>query len=337
MNPIIIAEAGVNHNGDIEIAKRLIEAAAKAECDYVKFQTFKTQNVVTRHAKKAEYQEVNTGNNESQYEMLVKIEMSYENHYKLVEHCKACNIKFLSTAFDLESVAFLETLNMDMWKIPSGEIVNLPYLRKIASFKKKIIMSTGMSTMDEIDTALKILVANGAEKDNITVLHCNTDYPTKYTDVNLNAMNTIRDTLQVKVGYSDHTLGIEVPIAAVAMGATIIEKHFTLDTSFDGPDHKASLTPKELEEMVVSIRHISNALGTGKKVPSESELKNKDIARRSIHILHTLSKNHIITENDLIMKRPGNGISPMLVDSVIGRTLKRDVAADHILSTDDFI
>lgn len=337
MNPIIIAEAGVNHNGDIEIAKRLIEAAANAECDYVKFQTFKTRNVITRFAKKAEYQEVNTGKSETQYEMLVKLEMSYENHYKLIEHCKACNIKFLSTAFDLESVAFLETLNMDMWKIPSGEIVNLPFLRKIASFKKKIILSTGMSTMAEIDNALKILVENGAEKDNITVLHCNTDYPTKYADVNLNAMNSIRDTLHVKVGYSDHTLGIEVPIAAVAMGATIIEKHFTLDTSMDGPDHKASLTPKELEKMVVSIRHISKALGTGVKVPSESELKNKDIARKSIHILHALPKNHIITEEDLIMKRPGNGISPMLVDSVIGKRLQRDVPTDHILSTDDFI
>lgn len=337
MNPIIIAEAGVNHNGDINIAKRLIEAAAKAQCDYVKFQTFKTQNVVTKYAKKAEYQEKNTGNSETQYEMLVKIEMSYESHYQLVEHCKACNIKFLSTAFDLESVAFLETLNLDMWKIPSGEIINLPYLRKIASFKKKIILSTGMSTMEEIDTALKILVSNGAEKDNITVLHCNTDYPTKYSDVNLNAMNNIRDTLKVNVGYSDHTLGIEVPIAAVALGATIIEKHFTLDTSMDGPDHKASLTPKELEEMVIAIRNISSALGSGIKIPSESELKNKDIARRSIHILHSLPKNHIITENDLIMKRPGNGISPMLVDSVIGKTLQLDVPADHFLKPDDFI
>jgi N,N'-diacetyllegionaminate synthase len=337
MYPIIIAEAGVNHNGDLEIAKRLIEAAAKAECDYVKFQTFKTQNVVTKYAKKAAYQEVNTGKSETQYEMLLKIEMSYENHYKLIEHCKACNIKFLSTAFDLESVAFLDTLNMDMWKIPSGEIVNLPYLRKIASFKKKIILSTGMSTMAEIENALNILVENGAEKDNIIVLHCNTDYPTNYVDVNLNAMNSIRDTLHVKVGYSDHTLGIEVPIAAIAMGAVVIEKHFTLDTSMVGPDHKASLTPKELKEMVVSIRNIYNALGTGVKVPSESELKNKDIARRSIHILQALPKNHIITEKDLIMKRPGNGISPMLVDSIIGKTLQRDVPTDHILSIDDFV
>jgi N,N'-diacetyllegionaminate synthase len=280
---------------------------------------------------------VNTGKSETQYEMLLKIEMSYENHYKLIEHCKACNIKFLSTAFDLESVAFLDTLNMDMWKIPSGEIVNLPYLRKIASFKKKIILSTGMSTMAEIENALNILVENGAEKDNIIVLHCNTDYPTNYVDVNLNAMNSIRDTLHVKVGYSDHTLGIEVPIAAIAMGAVVIEKHFTLDTSMVGPDHKASLTPKELKEMVVSIRNIYNALGTGVKVPSESELKNKDIARRSIHILQALPKNHIITEKDLIMKRPGNGISPMLVDSIIGKTLQRDVPTDHILSIDDFV
>lgn len=337
MNPIIIAEAGVNHNGDINIAKRLIEAAAKAECDYVKFQTFKTQNVVTKHAKKAEYQEINTGKNESQYEMLVKIEMSYENHFKMIEHCKACNIKFLSTAFDLESLAFLETLNLDIWKIPSGEIINLPYLRKIASFKKKIILSTGMSTMEEIDTALKILVSNGVEKDSITVLHCNTDYPTKFSDVNLYAMNNIRDTLKVQVGYSDHTLGIEVPIAAVAMGATVIEKHFTIDTSLEGPDHKASLTPKELKEMVRAIRNITKALGTGIKIPSESELKNKDIARKSIHISRPLPKGHILTESDIIMKRPGYGISPMKMEMVIGKKLKINLDTDHMLSLEDII
>lgn len=336
---LIIAEAGVNHNGDINLAKKLIDVAVEAGVDYVKFQTFKTENLVSAHAKKAEYQKKNLKDDtsDSQFDMLKKLELSIENHHELIDYCKSKSIRFLSTAFDLESIDLLNSLGIDLFKIPSGEITNLPYLKKIGAFNKQVIVSTGMSVMSEIEDAIQVLVQSGTNRENISVLHCTTDYPTAMEDVNLNAMLSIQKQLNIPIGYSDHTLGIEVPVAAVAMGATIIEKHFTLDKTLPGPDHKASLEPMELIAMVQAIRHIEKALGESNKKPSEAEQKNRLVARKSIHLAKSLSKNHILNESDLIMKRPGDGISPMLIENVLGKKLKDNFEIEHKLNFDDLI
>ena len=337
MKTTIIAEAGVNHNGSMENAKRLIELAAEAGVDYVKFQTFKASDLVSKKAKKAGYQKQNMKHDldDSQLNMLQKLELSYDDHLLLIEHCRQHKVKFFSTAFDLESVDLLNSFQPSLWKIPSGEITNLPYLEKIGSLKKDIILSTGMCTMQEIKDAIEILIKNGTDKTQITVLHCNTEYPTPLADVNLKAMLDIQNTFGVAVGYSDHTLGIEVPVAAVALGATVVEKHFTLDKSMDGPDHKASLEPHELKQMVSAIRNIELALGDGKKRPSESEFKNIIIARKSIHLKHELKQGHTLCKDDFIMKRPGNGISPMDLYSLIGKKLRSALLADHQLQLSD--
>lgn len=330
---LIIAEAGVNHNGNMLMAKKLIDAAVDAGADYVKFQTFKTENLVSAVAKKAEYQQKNMSDasSDSQYDMLKKLELSAEQHRELIAYCEQKNIRFLSTAFDLESIDLLNSFGMDLFKIPSGEITNLPYLKKIGALNKQVIVSTGMCIMNEIEDAVNVLINAGTSRTKISVLHCTTDYPTAMKDVNLNAMFSIQKQLNVPIGYSDHTLGIEVPIAAVAMGATIIEKHFTLDKSLPGPDHKASLEPAELKAMVMAIRNIEKALGNAEKQPSESEKKNMIVARKSIHLVKKLTKNHVLTENDLIMKRPGDGISPMLLEQVIGKKLICDLDIEHKL------
>jgi N,N'-diacetyllegionaminate synthase len=328
---IIIAEAGVNHNGSLQLAKKLIDAATMAGVDYVKFQTFNAKKLSSKQAKKAEYQRKNTDTSESQQEMLEKLELSVADHYELIEYCNQMNIKFLSTAFDFESIRFLASLNLDFWKIPSGEITNYPYLKKIAHTHKPVVLSTGMSTLEDIQNALNILTEHGVRKEDITVLHCNTEYPTPFKDVNLLAINYIAKELSVKVGYSDHTLGIEVPVAAVALGATIIEKHFTLDRTMEGPDHKASLEPHELKTMVQAIRHIEMALGNEKKTVTESEAKNRAIARKSIVAAIDIKKGEIFTEDNITVKRPGNGISPMQWDNVIGKTAVRDFFEDELI------
>lgn len=329
---IIIAEAGVNHNGDIEKAKLLIEKAAEAGADFVKFQTFQSEKVVTKTAKRAEYQDANTGNSDSQYEMIKRLELSHEMHDKIIAHCKKNNIKFLSTGFDLESLDYLNGLGIPLFKIPSGEITNLPYLRKVASFGKPVVMSTGMADMKEVKEAVEVLVSEGIEKGSLTVVHCNTEYPTPMEDVNLRAMNSIGEELNVKIGYSDHTLGVEVPIAAVAMGATVIEKHFTLDRNLPGPDHIASLEPEELKEMVQSIRNIEQAIsGSGKKEPSLSETKNKAIVRKSIVAAKKIKEGDLFTESNLTVKRPGDGISPMQWDNLIGTRAKKDYLEDELI------
>ena len=334
---LIIAEAGVNHNGDIDLAKQLIDIAAEAGADIVKFQTFKTEKLVSTSAKKADYQVNNmpSETDNSQFAMLRKLELSPADHLALMAHCQLRNIQFLSTAFDLESLDFLAGLGIDIFKIPSGEITNLPYLRKIGSFNKQVIASTGMATMDDISAMLGVLIEAGTSRENITVLHCNTDYPSPFRDVNLRAMQTIGETFGVAVGYSDHTSGIEVPIAAVALGATVIEKHFTLDRSLEGPDHLASLEPDELTHMIRAIRNIELALGDSVKQPTPSEQKNIAVARKSIHLARPLAAGQILTEADLVMKRPGSGISPMLLDSVTGRSLAVDVMPDHLLRWED--
>lgn len=329
---LIIAEAGVNHNGDIQLAKKLIDAAANAGVDYVKFQTFNSKKLVSKKAQKADYQKENTSKiNESQLEMLQKLELTKEMHLELIQYCNLKKIKFLSTGFDLESIEFLNQLNIDLFKVPSGEITNLPYLRKISGLGKPIIISTGMADMHEIKEALSVLTLEGVKSEDITILHCNTEYPTPMCDVNLNAMNTIGETLGVAIGYSDHTLGIEIPIAAVAMGATVIEKHFTLDKSMDGPDHKASLEPNELKAMVTAIRNIEIALGHGIKEPSESEKKNKTIARKSIVAQCNIEKGAVLTKENITVKRPGNGISPMLWDTIIGTEASKNYKEDDLI------
>ncbi|GAB4284949.1 MAG: N-acetylneuraminate synthase [Marinilabiliales bacterium] len=328
-NSFIIAEAGVNHNGSINTAKKMIEVAVKAGVNAIKFQTFKTENIVSKNAKKADYQIQNTGSNESQFDMIKKLELNEEQHLELITYCKKRNIEFLSSPFDLESIDLLNNLGLEIFKIPSGEITNYPYLQKIGALKKQVILSSGMSTLQEIENALKILLENGTNKENITVLHANTEYPTPMEDVNLKAMLTIRDKFNIKVGYSDHTLGIEVPIAAVALGACVIEKHFTLDRNMIGPDHKASLEPDELTNMVKAIRNIEIALGNGEKKPSKSELKNIAIARKSIHAKTNIKKGEIFTENNIIAKRPGDGISPMLWNQIIGKKAKKDFKSDE--------
>lgn len=332
---LIIAEAGVNHNGSIELAKQLIDRAAEAGADIVKFQTFKTENLVSRAAVKAAYQKKNMEGGDTQFDMLKKLELSEADHHELIAHCKKTGIEFWSTAFDADSIHLLQKLGINRWKVPSGEITNLPYLQQIGALNHDIILSTGMCTMEEIEEAIAALVEAGTAKTKITVLHCNTEYPTPMSDVNLKAMQEIGAKIGVRVGYSDHTAGIEVPVAAVALGAEVIEKHFTLDKNMEGPDHKASLEPGELKEMVKSIRNIEQALGTGNKQPSPSELKNKSIARKSIHLKREMKEGDIITADDLEMKRPGDGISPMRMNSVIGKKLKTDTPAEYKLSPDD--
>lgn len=328
---LIIAEAGVNHNGSIEMAKRLIEKAADAGVDYVKFQTFKSEKLVSRHATKAEYQKANTDGEDSQLKMLQQLELSHSDHLQLIEHCNHCGVKFLSTAFDLDSIDFLSSLNLDLWKIPSGEITNLPYLRRIAQKGGKVIMSTGMCTIEDIEMAVNVLISNGTPRENITLLHCNTEYPTPWGDVNLRAMHDIAQRLNLPVGYSDHTQGIEVPIAAVALGATVIEKHFTLDNNLPGPDHKASLEPHALKAMVEAIRHIELSLGNGVKEISESERKNIAIARKSIVAATHISAGEIFTEENLTVKRPSGGISPMRWDEIIGTPATRNYLPDEMI------
>ena len=330
---IIIAEAGVNHNGNLNIAKRLIDAAVDAGVDYVKFQTFKTENLVSPSAPKADYQIENTQNqNETQYQMLKNLELSMEDHYELIAYCNKKNINFFSTAFDLESLDFLHSLNFSLFKIPSGEITNYPYLYKIGSFKKEVIISTGMCTMQEIEEAIEVLINAGTDRNRITVLHCNTEYPTPMIDVNLKAMLDIQEKLKVAIGYSDHTLGIEVPIAAVALGACVIEKHFTLDKSMHGPDHAASLEPIELKEMVAAIRNIELVLsGDGVKNPSNSEQKNITIARKSIVAKTAIKKGEAFTVENITTKRPANGISAMKWKELMGTIAKKDYNAEELI------
>jgi N,N'-diacetyllegionaminate synthase len=323
---IIIAEAGVNHNGSLERAFKMIEAAASAGADFVKFQTFNTELCISKEAPMAEYQKINAKDENSQFEMVKKLELSQDDHYKLVEHCKKHKIKFLSTGFDLPSIEFLNTLNIELFKVPSGEITNLPYLRRIADFNRPIILSTGMANIQEIKDAVEVLKAQ-----NITILHCNTEYPTPYKDVNLNAMLTIQKDFGVSVGYSDHTLGIEIPIAATALGARVIEKHFTLDRNLPGPDHIASLEPDELRAMVKAIRNIEVAMGSGVKAPSESEFKNIAIARKSIVASRKIQKGETLSADNLTTKRPGTGINPMLWDKVLGTTASRDFREDELI------
>ena len=330
---LIIAEAGVNHNGEINLAKQLIDAAVDEGVDYVKFQTFNSKKLVSKFAEKASYQKTNTKDeNESQLAMLQKLEMSKEMHFELIDYCRSKNIKFLSTAFDLESVDFLHELNIDLFKIPSGEMTNLPYLRKIGGLGKPVILSTGMGSLEEIGEAMNALIKAGTKKENITILHCNTEYPTPMSDVNLLAMNTIGKTYDVPVGYSDHTLGIEVPIAAVALGATVIEKHFTLDKTMEGPDHIASLEPHELTSMVKSIRNIEKALGFDEKIASASESKNIQISRKSIVASKNIQKGEIFSEENLTVKRPGNGISPMRWDDFIGKIAQSNFSEDELIT-----
>jgi len=327
----IIAEAGVNHNGSLDLAKRLADVAVDAGADAVKFQTFKTENLVSRNAKKADYQKETTDTSESQFDMIKKLELDMDIHQKLIDHCQENNIMFLSTPFDNDSVNLLSDLGLQIFKIPSGEITNLPYLRHIGSLDKQVILSTGMSNIQEVEDALTILVGAGTLKENITVLHANTMYPTPMEDVNLNAMLTMQRELGVAVGYSDHTLGIEVDIAAVAMGASVIEKHFTLDKTMDGPDHKASLEPKELKAMVSAIRNIEKALGGNGKKPSPSEGINIDIVRKSIVATKTIKKGELLSDDNISTKRPGTGLSPMKWDEVIGTVASKNYQSDELI------
>jgi N,N'-diacetyllegionaminate synthase len=327
----IIAEAGINHNGDIRIAKEMINEASRVNADAIKFQTFIAEKSISKYAPKAEYQKALTDTKESQLEMAKKFEFNRHEHKELFDYCLKKGILFLSTPFDLESIDLLDELGLGILKIPSGEITNLPYLRKIGALNKEIILSTGMSDLGEIEDALNVLVTAGTQKENITVLHCNTEYPSPYEDVHLRAMLTIREAFEVKVGYSDHTLGIEVPIAAVALGATVIEKHFTLDKRMEGPDHKASLEPSELQAMITAIRNIEKALGSGIKKPSPSELKNKPIVRKSIVAAKDIIKGDVFTEECLTVKRPGTGLNPMLWDIVIGKIAKKDFKKDELV------
>ena len=329
MSVFIIAEAGVNHNGSTELAKKLIDVASEAGADAVKFQTFKTENVVSKHAAKAQYQRETTDSKESQYDMIKKLELDVDTHKELMDYCKQKNIMFLSTPFDHDSIELLDELGLEIFKIPSGEITNLPYLRHIGSLGKKVILSTGMADIGEIEDALDVLLEAGTKKENITVLHANTMYPTPMEDVNLKAMQTIACTFGVEVGYSDHTLGIEVPIAAVAMGAKVIEKHFTLNKTMEGPDHKASLEPNELKAMVKAIRNIEQALGNGIKKPSKSEQPNMAVARKSIVASKPVKKGEVLSEENLAIKRPGDGISPMRWDEIVGTVAQQDYQADQ--------
>lgn len=330
----IIAEVGVNHNGSLEMAFQLIDVAVAAGADAVKFQTFNAEKVISVNAPKAEYQQKALGSDESQLEMLKKLELDETAHIRLNQYCQQKDIQFLSTPFDLESIDLLDRLGLKTFKIPSGEITNLPYLRKLGALKKRLIISTGMADLGEIEDALDVLTESGTPLENITVLHCNTEYPTPHEDVNLRAMLTIQNAFPgIKVGYSDHTIGIEVPIAAVAMGATFIEKHFTLNRNLPGPDHRASLEPPELAAMIAAIRNIEKALGTGIKKPSPSELKNKPVARKSIVAVKTIKKGETFTEKNITIKRPGTGISPKRWDEIIGRKASKNYRRDDLIET----
>lgn len=334
---IIIAEAGVNHNGDLQNAFKLVDVAADAGADYIKFQTFKSEKLVSGNTKKADYQIKNTGDaEESQLGMLKKLELSESDHQVLIEYCKTKHIRFFSTAFDIDSLNFLAQLGLDMVKVPSGEITNLPYLQLAANLFSSVILSTGMATIVEIRMATDIFINAGISKENITILHCNTEYPTPMKDVNLKAMLHIKETFGTAIGYSDHTLGIEVPIAAVALGASIIEKHITLDNTMSGPDHLASLEPTALKTMVKAIRNIDVAMsGSGLKEPSLSEKKNMAVARKSIHIINHVSEGEIISASNLEMLRPGDGISPMDLEKVVGSKLNKELQAGAKLSFED--
>ena len=332
MSILIIAEAGVNHNGDIEIAKRLIDVAADSGADLVKFQTFSAERLATQSAPKADYQNQTTNQTESQFAMLKKLELRSELHKVLIDHCQQRNIGFFSTGFDIQNLDYLASLGAELFKVPSGEVTNLPYLRHVGGFGKPVILSTGMATLGEIEAALEVLEAAGTPRTQITVLHCNTEYPTPMQDVNLRAMCGIRGAFDVAVGYSDHTAGIEVPIAAVALGATVIEKHLTLDRNLPGPDHKASLEPYEFAAMVRAIRNIEQAMGDGIKRPSPSETKNKPIVRKSLVAAIPIHAGERFTPENVTAKRPGTGISPMRWDEVIGRVAGRDFAADELIT-----
>lgn len=333
MKTLIIAEAGVNHNGNFEIAKQLVDKAYEAGADIVKFQTCKAENVISRYADKAEYQKVTTGEADSQLEMVRKLMLTFDEYKMLKDYCDEKGITFLSTAFDLVSVDFLHSIGMKLWKIPSGEITNLPLLIKIASLHEPIIMSTGMSELSEVVEAVNVLKKYGAGE--ITLLHCTTEYPAPFEDVNLKAMDTIKEATGLNVGYSDHTKGIEVPIAAVALGACVIEKHFTLDRNMEGPDHKASIEPQELKTMVSSIRNIENVIGDGNKVVSASELKNQAIARKSIIALTDIKKGDVFSEENITTKRPGSGINPMRWFDLLGKTAKHDYSEDYLIEKDE--
>ena len=331
MSVFIIAEAGVNHNGSIKLAKKLIDVAVEAGANAVKFQTFKAEKLVSKNAQKAEYQKETTDNKESQFDMIKKLELDVDTHHKLIKYCNEKNIMFLSTPFDHDSIDMLDYLGLNIFKIPSGEITNLPYLRHVGKLNKKVILSTGMSNLCEIEEALNILIVAGTLKKNIIILHANTMYPTPMSDVNLKAMITIQNHFNIDVGYSDHTLGIEVDIAAVAMGAKVIEKHFTLDKTMEGPDHKASLEPDELKEMVKSIRNIELALGTGIKEVSKSEEPNKSVVRKSLIANNSIKMGEVFTELNIVVKRPGHGISPMRWDEIIGQVAQKDYEVGEVI------
>lgn len=332
MNKVfIIAEAGVNHNGSISLAKKLIDVATESGANAVKFQTFKTELCISKKAQKAEYQKQTTDETESQYDMVKKLELDEKAHHELIAYCKIKNILFLSTPFDHESIELLDALGMEIFKIPSGEITNFPYLRHIGSLGKKVILSTGMADLGEIEDALDVLTTSGTLKDDITVLHATTEYPCPIHEVNLRAMQTIARAFAVKTGYSDHTNGIEIPIAAAAMGATVIEKHFTLDKTLEGPDHKASLEPDELINMVKAIRNIEKALGEGIKKPSPSEVKNMIVARKSIVAARPIRAGEAFTPDNLAIKRPGNGINPMRYDELLSQYATKDYEEDELI------
>lgn len=328
---LIIAEAGVNHNGSVDLAKRLIEQAAAAGADYIKFQTFTADKLVTKAAKQAAYQLRNTGGQETgQYQMLKQLELTKQDHQTLMEHCHKAGIRFLSTAFDLDSIAFLHSLDLGLWKIPSGEVTDFPFLKRIAAYNERTLLSTGMCDLQDVRNAVGVLLGNGLSRENLVLLHCNTEYPTPFEDVNLRAMDALRKEFGVAVGYSDHTQGIEVPVAAVALGASVIEKHFTLDRSLPGPDHRASLEPEELKAMVSAIRNIEKAVsGDGSKHVSESEKKNIAVARKSIVAARDIRCGEVFTEENLTAKRPGNGISPMRWEEVLGQQAKRAFNEDE--------
>lgn len=328
---MIIAEAGVNHNGSLEMAKELIEVAAKAGADFVKFQTFVAKKLVAHHAPQAEYQKTNTGKVESQLEMIQRLELDQSAHEVLIGHAKKMGVGFLSTPFDFESIDLLDRLGLSLFKVPSGELTNLPYLRKVASLKKPVILSTGMALLGEVEAALEVFLAQGYQREEVTILHCTTEYPAPLAEVNLKAMVTMGQAFGTQIGYSDHTQGIEVPIAAAALGARVIEKHFTLDKTLPGPDHQASLEPSELVAMVRGIRNIELALGDGVKRLSPSEAKNKAIARKSIVAARTILAGEVFTEENLALKRPGSGLSPMLWDQVLGRKAHREFGPDELI------
>lgn len=329
MSVLVIAEAGVNHNGSMELARRMVLEAKKAGADYIKFQTFIPSKLVSKYAPKAEYQKQTTGKEQSQLEMIVKLALTWDDFAALKRYCEEVGIGFMSTPFDLESIDFLESLDLDFLKVPSGEVTNLPYLEKIGKTGRRVILSTGMCEMEEIRDAVAILERSGTK--DITLLHCNTEYPTPFEDVNLRAMCHMARELGKPVGYSDHTQGIEIPIAAAALGATVIEKHFTMDKTMEGPDHRASLDPEELGQMIAAIRHIETALGDGVKKRTASEQKNLTVARKSIVALTDIAKGNLFTEENITVKRPGNGISPMRWYDVLGRAATRDYHADELI------